>query len=40
MVNVVGMIPWWSVALVIGIAGAVVVQLVTKLHEKPKFHWV
>jgi hypothetical protein len=33
-------VPVWSVALVIGVAGAIFVQFATKLHARPKYHWV
>lgn len=35
-----GVIPVWSIGLVIGFAGALLIGLTTKLHERPRFHWL
>lgn len=33
-------LPMWAVALIIGVVATAIVAVGTKLHEKPKFHWL
>lgn len=40
MIKVFGAVPVWSIALTVGVLGAVFVIFATKLHEKPSFHWL